>query len=151
MKKARFNYYGRLSVGGQTAMLLILCFVLIFLIMELWQTQEKGFVLFLTASLMSLVTWITNNLITNLIRLECKQEQLVLTHLLTKQVKIINLKDLSGYQSGGLSQSIQLMNTQGETLATIYQPFYKNAEAFLLENGLNPMNREERYFRWLAV
>jgi hypothetical protein len=151
MNKASFNYYGRLSVGGQTALLLIICVVCIWSWMELRESQEKWLLLFVTTALMSQAVWITHKLMAYLKRVECKQGKILLTHVLTRHVQIIDLKELSGYQLDGLNQSIQLTNAAGEVLATIYQPFYKNAEAFLLENGLRPINKEEMYFRWLAI
>ncbi len=84
-------------------------------------------------------------------QLEFENGQLIITNLLTKKVQKIKLIELTGYRLNGLTLKIELINLQGETMATLYNPFYKELNAFLLKKDLKQIDMDEKYFRWLAV
>ncbi len=151
MRKAKFNYFGHLSVGGQVGLLIIFCVVLAFSI-HFWkpiEMQEKVSFLWVTFSFISIIFWLVHNIVTHLKRLEYKAELLMLTNLFTKRVQKIPLEELAGYQWNGLTLKNEMIDLQGKTVATIYAPFYQELNAFFLEAEIQQLTSNERYFRGL--
>lgn len=70
--------------------------------------------------------------------------------LLSKKVQKIKLKEVAGYKINGLTLKTPLIDLQGETVATIYNPFYKELNPFFLEKDIKQLDMDERFFRRLA-
>lgn len=154
MKRAKFKYYGHLSLGGQIA-LFIGCFLGLMVFGITYgkspAMHEKTNLLLIVFFIGSILYWTANNILTHLKQVEFKDGALVISKLMTNKVQKINLTHLSGYKINGLTLQTELINLEGETIATLYNPFYKDLNAFLLENDIQQININESYFRWLAV
>ena len=153
MSKAKYNYNGHLSLGGQIALLIIFCIVLIlaFLSWKPTEIQQQITLLLAILSFISIIYWIANNLINNLKKLEINDGELILTNLLSKKVQKIELKKLAGFKYNGLTQKTELVDLHGEIIAKIYNPFYKDLNEFFLEKNVNQIGVDERYLRGLTI
>lgn len=138
MKKAQFNYYNYTYSGFAYQLLLLnVTFVLLLGLLKMNPTVYS--ILF---SVAYACWWLARHILNNLKSLSFKNGQIILTHLITNKVQKLEVAEVAGYKPDRWTQNILLVDAHDQAIARIHEPFYKNLEAFLLENNIKKLDTD---------